>query len=89
MHTVVKKDLNFMNMEGSMSSRNTILAIMNPTHLKFIQEKCRIKVHWKEMQIFLCFSKYEKTMHASPRLPDIKCNHKLSPINIAIKCTRL
>uniref|UniRef100_A0A9I9ED36 Uncharacterized protein n=1 Tax=Cucumis melo TaxID=3656 RepID=A0A9I9ED36_CUCME len=33
-YTFVKKDLNFVNINGSMSSCKTIFAIMNPTHLQ-------------------------------------------------------
>lgn len=38
-YTFEKKDLNFVNINGSMSSCKTIFAIMNPTHLQPQVEK--------------------------------------------------
>lgn len=38
-HTFEKNDLNFVNINGSMSSCNTIFAIMNPTHLHRTNEE--------------------------------------------------
>lgn len=32
-YTFMRNDLNFIKIKGSMSSRNTIFAIINPTHL--------------------------------------------------------